>query len=512
MAQKRNKEKNYNDELSEDFESAIVDVNNLFPRPLRCVDNEGFTEDKRCPNESKYLGFCSKHRVDLEQYASSCKTMCVKLSKLPFIDKIHFMAYICEYILENIDIFSSHQKFLDGFINKFKTDFKTIKTKKDLINYKQIIDKYKDYKEQFDDLLELIKEEQEAKEQEDEEQVERDKKKGIIRKDDKKKKKNEKKEDKKKNPKRERIEKFISELKKNRKLFRGTYGRVAKTNARYWEILSDIISMDPNFDGKQRFELTVDQIKDIKSKSINEPIAIKGTQKFINGNELDETSTLRERVLLMNFKHYNIVKVLFFHEGEKELVYPMISGGISLESYIKQIPLKERIKKFDYIFYQIIDAIKYLHDNGILHGDLKAKNILVNKETHKVTIIDYGACSYEHSNGFSRTLCTYHVSSPEDLASGKKNGTSSRASDIWAIGMNMIHFLHGEDIMDLLSIDTEDLQDLFKRLQIDNQGFDYPLPNENKRKLQLGKTPKIKVEAKYRTLCLILLNVQLLIN
>ena len=167
--------------------------------------------------------------------------------------------------------------------------------------------------------------------------------------------------------------------------------------------------------------------------------------------------------------------------------------------------LKERIKNFDYIFYQIINAVKYLHDNGILHGDLKAKNILINKETKEITIIDYGACSYEHSEGFARTLCTYHVSSPEDLRSGKKNGKSSRASDIWAIGMNMIHYLHGEDIIDLLEIDTEDLQDLFKRLQVDNQGFDYPLPNEHKRKLQLGKTPKVKVEAKYRKLFLPLL-------
>jgi serine/threonine protein kinase len=297
----------------------------------------------------------------------------------------------------------------------------------------------------------------------------------------------------------------LSELKKHRKLFRGTYGRVAKTNTKYWEILDEIVTLDSNFSGKPRFELSSEQIKDIKKQSVIEPIAIKGTQNFINGNELEETSTLRERVLLMNYKHKNIVRVLFFHEGEKELVYPMINGGISLESYIKQTVLKERIKTFDFIFYQIISAVKYLHDNGILHGDLKAKNILINKETKEITLIDYGACAYEHSEGFARTLCTYYVSSPEDLSSGKKNGKSSRASDIWAIGMNMIHYLHGEDIIDLLEIDTEDLQDLFKRLQVDNQGFDYPLPNEHKRKLQLGKPPKVKVEAKYRKLFLPLL-------
>ena len=483
----KNKKGKYDDTLSEELENNIIEINELFDnKPMKCVDNEGFTDDKRCSNDSvnNYLGFCKKHRIDTTQHASACKIMCQKLGKLPFIDKVRFMAYICEYIIEHCDIFKSHEKFLDSFVSKFKTDFKTIRTKKDLSNYKKIIDKYKDYKDQFDDILELIEESKDDK--------------------DKKRKKG-KEEKKEKNPKKDKVDKLISELKKYRKLFRGTYGRVAKTKTEYWSTLEEIISLEPNYMGKPRFELSLEQIRDIKIESENRPIVIKGTQHFIIGNELEEPSTLRERVLLTNYKHSNIVKVLFFHEGEKELVYPMINGGISLESYIKQTHLKERMKFFDYIFYQIIEAVDYLHKNGIIHGDLKAKNILIDKETHKVSLIDFGACAYEHSEGFSRTLCTYYVSSPEDLSSGKKNGKSSRASDIWAIGMNMIHYLHGEDIIDLLEIDTDNLQDLFKRLQVDNSGFDYPLPNEHKRKLQLGKPAKIKVEAKYRKLFLPLL-------
>jgi serine/threonine protein kinase len=501
---KNNKKSKVDDNLSEDLENSVIDVDALFTKPLKCVDNEGFTDDKRCSNDavSNYLGFCKKHRVDLNQHASTCKVMCQKLAKLPFLDKIHFMAYICEYIIENIDIFHSSEKFLEGFINKFKTDFKTIRTHRDLVNYKQIIEKYKEYKDQFDDLLEIIKEEKEEREEENDK-----KRKKGDKKDDKKKgkEKEDKKDDKKKGPKKDKVDRLISEIKKHRKLFRGTYGRVAKTKTEYWTILEEIVSLDPSYSGKSRFELSLEQIRDIKRESMQNPIAIKGTQNFITGNELVEPSTLRERVLLTNYRHPNIVKVLFFHEGEKELVYPMINGGISLESYIKQTHLKERMKHFDYIFYQIIDAINYLHQNGIIHGDLKAKNILINKETRKITLIDFGASSFENSDGFARTLCTYYVSSPEDLSSGKKNGKSSRASDVWAIGMNMIHYLHGEDIIDLLEIDTEDLQDLFKRLQIENTGFDYPLPNEHKRKLQLGKPAKVKVEAKYRKLFLPLL-------
>lgn len=475
----------YDDTLSEELENAILDVNELFQKPLKCIDNESHTDNKRCNNDSvnNYLGFCKKHHIDLSNHISACKTMCAKLSNLTFVDKIHFMAYICEYILEYIDIFNSNDKFLESFINKFKIDFKTLRTKKDLHNYKEIINKFKDYKEQFEDILDIIKEEREEKEHS----------------------KGEKKEKKNKNPKKDKIDRLVLELKKHRKLFRGTYGRVIKATTKYFEILEDIVNIDPSYDGKSRFELSLDQIEDIKKESLQHPIVIKGTQHFIYGNELEESSTLRERVLLANYNHPNIVKVLFFHEGEKELVYPMINGGISLESYIKQTHLKERMKHFDYIFYQIINTVNYLHENGILHGDLKAKNILINKENHKITLIDFGACALEHTEGFCRTLCTYYVSSPEDLNSGKKNGKSGRPSDIWAIGMNMIHYLHGEDIIDLLEIDTEDLQDLFKRLRIENEGFDYPLPNEYKRKFQTGKPAKVKVEAKYRKIFLPLL-------
>ena len=144
----------YDDTLSEELENSILDVNELFQKPLKCIDNESHTENKRCNNDSinNYLGFCKKHHIDLSNHISACKTMCSKLSNLSFTDKIHFMAYICEYILEYIDIFNSNDKFLESFINKFKIDFKTLRTKKDLHNYKEIINKFKDYKEQFEDI------------------------------------------------------------------------------------------------------------------------------------------------------------------------------------------------------------------------------------------------------------------------------------------------------------------------------------------------------------------------
>src|SRR5579872_1045765 len=106
----KNKQK-YDDTLSEELENNIIEINELFDnKPLKCVDTDSLTDNKRCSNDSVNFGFCKKHCIDLSQHASACKIMCQKIIHLPFIDKARFIAYICEYILEYCDIFKSHEK------------------------------------------------------------------------------------------------------------------------------------------------------------------------------------------------------------------------------------------------------------------------------------------------------------------------------------------------------------------------------------------------------------------
>jgi serine/threonine protein kinase len=41
-------------------------------------------------------------------------------------------------------------------------------------------------------------------------------------------------------------------------------------------------------------------------------------------------------------------------------------------------------------FYQILEAVSYLHDNFIAHLDLKLENIILNTNTNVIKIIDFG--------------------------------------------------------------------------------------------------------------------------
>jgi serine/threonine protein kinase len=46
------------------------------------------------------------------------------------------------------------------------------------------------------------------------------------------------------------------------------------------------------------------------------------------------------------------------------------------------------------MFLQILDGIKFLHNNSIIHGNLNNNNIIVNPNNLKVTIIDFGLSIY----------------------------------------------------------------------------------------------------------------------
>lgn len=43
------------------------------------------------------------------------------------------------------------------------------------------------------------------------------------------------------------------------------------------------------------------------------------------------------------------------------------------------------------IFYQIVSAVKYLHDNSIVHSDIKVENVTIDVSTKRAKLIDFGS-------------------------------------------------------------------------------------------------------------------------
>lgn len=89
------------------------------------------------------------------------------------------------------------------------------------------------------------------------------------------------------------------------------------------------------------------------------------------------------------------------------LEFVKIPNTIDLFEYISQhspIPTANVTK----IFKGVIHIISDLEKINVVHGDIKDENILINKETKEVTLIDFGTC-YE---GYDKEL-------PDDLQTTK---------------------------------------------------------------------------------------------
>ncbi len=139
----------------------------------------------------------------------------------------------------------------------------------------------------------------------------------------------------------------------------------------------------------------------------------------------------REYELSVGHMHPHIVNIITY-----ESVTPVGPGiimeyvdGRNLNEFLAEKPSVSTRQR---IFRQIIDAVGYIHKNGIIHNDLKPENILISRINDDVKLIDFGL-SDDDAHYMARTLgCTPKYASPELLAQTDDIDTRS---DIYSIGL-----------------------------------------------------------------------------
>ena len=153
----------------------------------------------------------------------------------------------------------------------------------------------------------------------------------------------------------------------------------------------------------------------------------------------EKKDTFKEAKILMSLKHHNIIKFIEVFKQSKpkstlNIVMEYANGG-DLFSKIREQQLKNKLFSETQILdwlTQICLGLKYIHNNKILHRDIKSKNIFLTKNG-LVKIGDFGiskclSSSVEVAKTF---IGTPYYLSPEIVS----NQPYSYKSDVWSLGV-----------------------------------------------------------------------------
>eukprot|EP00916_Digyalum_oweni_P021993 GHVL01036448.1.p1 GENE.GHVL01036448.1~~GHVL01036448.1.p1 ORF type:complete len:521 (+),score=73.69 GHVL01036448.1:100-1662(+) len=169
-------------------------------------------------------------------------------------------------------------------------------------------------------------------------------------------------------------------------------------------------------------------------------------------NATDAQRTFREIMFLQELNgHENIVKLLnvLKADNDKDIYLVFDFMETDLHAVIRANILEEIHKQ--YIIYQLLKALKYMHSGELLHRDMKPSNILLNSEC-QVKVADFGlARSVAHSEGsevIANPVLTDYVATrwyraPEILLGSTKY---TKGVDLWSLGCILGELLGGKPI------------------------------------------------------------------
>ncbi|XP_030376882.1 ovarian-specific serine/threonine-protein kinase Lok isoform X2 [Scaptodrosophila lebanonensis] len=162
-------------------------------------------------------------------------------------------------------------------------------------------------------------------------------------------------------------------------------------------------------------------------------------------NQTDSERVLNEAKIMKKLEHPCVVK-MFDIVDKPDSVYMVLEfmgGGDLLNRIIGSKLLSEPTSKL--YFYQMCHAVKYLHDQGITHRDLKPDNVLLESSDEEtlLKVSDFGMSKFVQNDSVMRTLCgTPLYVAPEVLITGGR-GAYTKKVDIWSLGVVLFTCLSG---------------------------------------------------------------------
>jgi len=144
--------------------------------------------------------------------------------------------------------------------------------------------------------------------------------------------------------------------------------------------------------------------------------------------------------------HSQIPKLFAHFEENNEffLVQEFVEG----HSLAEEIPIGKRLSEIatTSLLLEILEVLAFVHQNNIIHRDIKLTNIMRRRQDGKIVLIDFGAVkdiSTLKTDSQGHTDVTVSIGSPGYMPSEQARGKPRLSSDVYAVGMIGIQALTG---------------------------------------------------------------------
>jgi len=171
-----------------------------------------------------------------------------------------------------------------------------------------------------------------------------------------------------------------------------------------------------------------------------EPVCIK---------HCSEVSVMHDAVLIAEAKsiwdmcHYALPAMRDMQRLEDNSLALIMSyiPGPTLEQVVEKAGKLEP-EDVAWITDRILNVLLYLHHHGIVHGDLKPQNVIVQPDQHSLVLVDFGLTLVKPTSSTKSMGYTPYFAPPEQI----DGNTLLPASDFYSLGMIMIYTLSGGDM------------------------------------------------------------------
>lgn len=156
----------------------------------------------------------------------------------------------------------------------------------------------------------------------------------------------------------------------------------------------------------------------------------------------EEVKDIQQEIqFLSNLKNVSNITHYFgsYLNGHKLWILMDYCSGGSVRTLLKPGPLQE--KYIAVITREVLTALQFIHEHGVIHRDIKAANILISREGN-VKLCDFGVAAQLTSTAVKRTTMagTPYWMAPEVIIEG---ATYNVKADIWSTGITIYEMATG---------------------------------------------------------------------